>query len=88
MSQLPPFYDRVKYQAESQEYFDLEEAMIVMRNMHANRIERNDRPRAQRRDAPPRWRRTLLRDGGINFKILYLLQEKWTRRIQLLQERK
>lgn len=43
LDQLPPFYDRVKYQAESQEDFDLDEAMIVMRNMHANRIEEDGR---------------------------------------------
>ena len=43
LGQLPPFYDRVKYQAESQEDFNLEEAMIVMRNMHANRVEEEGR---------------------------------------------
>ena len=47
LGQLPPFYDRVKCQAESQEDFNIEEAMIVMRNMHANRVEEEGRaPRA------------------------------------------
>ena len=60
LGQLPPFYDRVKYQSESQEDFNLEEAMIVMRNMHTNRVEEEGR---------------LLCNGGIYCEILYLLQK-------------